>query len=209
MVVELKWVEPRHSTGYCWWADAGECQYRISRVAGIKQPGVDEFRTERGTPDSCGARFGFHWHSFGPSWFPSLAAAQAECADHAQHEEDVKALGRWDFRPTSYQTPWGVADHAVSFSGHLVFYSTPSHGGFWVSADARRRMPAELANADGSAWFEEDCEWCRVALAFPEWFTTREHRLAQQTYDEWCTPEARARHQAQMAAWRADVRARG
>ena len=206
MVVSLTWVEPTHSTGYCWWADAGDCQYRVSRVAGITTRGVDEFRTELGTPDPDGPPGRIWWHSYGASWFPSLDLAQADCQEHAQHLDEVKALMRVEFDPNRYHTPWGGAQHATRYSADVVCYSTASHGGFKVSAAALATMPAHLVNADG--WYEEDCEWCKVALAFPSLFTSRDMRIAQWTYDEWCSPEGVARHEAKMAAWQAQTKAR-
>jgi hypothetical protein len=66
-------------------------------------------------------------------------------------------------------TPWGKAQ-AVTPTPHpeIYFVSTAGHGGVKVTGkalqDLRRR------NAAKSCWFEEDCAWSVVALAFPEAF---------------------------------------
>lgn len=37
-------------------------------------------------------------------------------------------------------TPWGVADYAREYAEGIVFYGTPSHGGFKLSAQRLARM---------------------------------------------------------------------
>lgn len=91
----------------------------------------------------------------------------------------------------SMHTPWGRADHQKRFgkSPHCVtFYSTPSHGGFLVTDDMRAKMPAGLQevgtwagrNSIGT-WYEEDCDWAIVALAFPELFEPEQILAAVET----------------------------
>jgi hypothetical protein len=40
-------------------------------------------------------------------------------------------------------------------------------------------MPVYLRNVDG--WYEEDCEWAKVALAFPKRFTSKNLEHAKDT----------------------------
>lgn len=82
----------------------------------------------------------------------------------------------------STSTPWGKADSSTKFAKGIVFYSTPSHGGFHLSASRLKQVPEFLQTADKYAdgtkgWFEEDCAAAIVTVCFPEFFT-REQRLA-------------------------------
>lgn len=66
-------------------------------------------------------------------------------------------------------TPWGKADRREKLCYGVTFYSTPSHGGYFVAKTVRKKMPPRCQNEDG--WYEEDLEWCKVAAAFPQHFT--------------------------------------
>ena len=70
-------------------------------------------------------------------------------------------------------TPWGRADQATEFAPGILFYSTPSHGGFHLNparmAALNRRYPGFQTFA-GGPWFEEDCDACIVVVTFPEHF---------------------------------------
>jgi len=63
------------------------------------------------------------------------------------------------------QTPWGKADSSEKIACGIVSYSTPSHGGIHVTQRILEMMPEELWIESG--WYEEDCDWCLVAVAFP------------------------------------------
>jgi hypothetical protein len=67
----------------------------------------------------------------------------------------------------------------------ITWYSTPSHGGFHLSPERMQAMPEHLraCSFTRDAWFEEDCSWCGVVLAFPEYFSDEEKQAAQFTYD--------------------------
>lgn len=65
-------------------------------------------------------------------------------------------------------TPWGRADNYEDIGQGIMSVSTPSHGGYFVPPSVLRIMPKGLVNRDG--WYEEDCEWCKVAVAFPHLF---------------------------------------
>lgn len=74
------------------------------------------------------------------------------------------------------QTPWGLSDSAgETVAEGIVFYSTPSHGGYHLSpermAEFRNVFPKFTTYA-GGPWFEEDCDHNAVALAFPQFFRT-------------------------------------
>jgi hypothetical protein len=90
-------------------------------------------------------------------------------------------MGR-NWKRTSTWTPWGKADLVEKITRGINFYNTPGHGGFKVSKGLLSKMPKQYVNPDG--WYEEDCEWCKVVLAFPEYF---EHKVegAQKTWDVW------------------------
>lgn len=70
-------------------------------------------------------------------------------------------------------TPWGKPDHIKVKAPGIVWYSTPSHGGFWLSPERVDQLPPALAAVKpwaGPGWYEEDCDWSIVALAFPGLF---------------------------------------
>ena len=84
-------------------------------------------------------------------------------------------------------TPWGKADYEKAYAEGIVFHGTPSHGGFKLSAERLVRMHPALRETDG--WFEEDFDWAKVALAFPECFTDEQHEAAIRALKDWCPDE--------------------
>jgi hypothetical protein len=55
----------------------------------------------------------------------------------------------------------------------IVCYSTPSHGGYWLSPERVAEMPKPLREFKpfaGPNFYEEDADWSIVALAFPQLF---------------------------------------
>jgi hypothetical protein len=68
-------------------------------------------------------------------------------------------------------TPWGEIQHETHEADGIVFYSTSSHGGYWLSP-YRQNVVAErfpwFHTFAGGPWYEEDQDWSIVALAFPE-----------------------------------------
>lgn len=66
------------------------------------------------------------------------------------------------------QTPWGQADHTELISKGIVFYTTPSHGGFKLDAIRNNHVHPAFRNDDG--WYEEDCEALKVIFTFPQFF---------------------------------------
>jgi len=77
----------------------------------------------------------------------------------------------------STATPWGRAESCISYAEGITFYVTPSHGGFHLSA-ARMNIVRALFRGfvtfAGGPWFEEDCDYCVVVLAFQDVFTSTE-----------------------------------
>lgn len=66
--------------------------------------------------------------------------------------------------------PWGEVDECIKYGDGVFMTTTPSHGGFILSPERQAAMPDHL-RLDVS-YYEEDCDWARVALAFPELFTS-------------------------------------
>ena len=68
----------------------------------------------------------------------------------------------------------------------MHFESTPGHGYMIVSQKRLQEMPPVLLRHTtfykGGSSFEEDCEWTRVALAFPQYFTGEEQEHAQANF---------------------------
>ncbi len=75
------------------------------------------------------------------------------------------------------RTPWGMPELFVPVADGIMFISTASHGGYHLTPVMLDRVPtawrmARKKNHDtlSSPWFEEDVDWCLVALSFPEAF---------------------------------------
>ena len=74
---------------------------------------------------------------------------------------------------TPTHTPWGTPDYSREIATGLILFSTPGHGGFWLSLrreQARRDRFPEFVPFAGSPWYEEDCDAAVVVLCFPEHF---------------------------------------
>lgn len=77
-------------------------------------------------------------------------------------------------------SPWGTIQKVYEVNpraGGLYSVVTAGHGGLFVSAFWRAKMPAALRTPsrfyplqDGPAWFEEDLEALRVVISFPSLF---------------------------------------
>ena len=76
-------------------------------------------------------------------------------------------------------TPWGLSQHAVRYADGIVAHSTAGHGGFSLSPERNRLVPSALRV--GGGFYEEDCAWVAVVIAFPELFTEFEKRHADDT----------------------------
>jgi len=62
-------------------------------------------------------------------------------------------------------TPWGMADTMHKEAEGIIFYGTPSHGGYWLSPERRLQINYSDNWLSTSEWWEEDCDW-----AVPFWF---------------------------------------
>lgn len=72
-------------------------------------------------------------------------------------------------------TPWGQSQSIDVLAHGIKHVTTAGHGGYWVPKAALSRIPAAhrayAAKWSGSEqWYEEDCAWACVALAFPDCF---------------------------------------
>ena len=84
-------------------------------------------------------------------------------------------------------TPWGRAQTAEQLAPGLVSVTTAGHGGIWVAPDRRAALGSR------KAWYEEDCEWAKVAKVYPDDFEARVAQYVGPTlehyYPNWAPPE--------------------
>lgn len=104
-----------------------------------------------------------------------VTAFRAHVAEVVKHRRQLQALGRRDVRER-ISTPWGVAQSSEVYAEGVVFHSTASHGGFKLDQAPNAAMPTVLRVEGG--WYEEDCEWAKVAVGIPALFTDHERRHA-------------------------------
>jgi hypothetical protein len=81
-------------------------------------------------------------------------------------------------------TPWGASQSSQKYAPGIISYSTASHGGYHLSKTRQNEMPEALKNPGG--WYEEDCEWCKVVVAFPQFFNPEHVIAAYDTLKHWC-----------------------
>ena len=72
-------------------------------------------------------------------------------------------------------SPWGIVDAEEVIAEGIVFVSTASHGGIWVSPELLPRITKEMKDyaeywSGSSQWFEEDSAAQCVVVSFPEYF---------------------------------------
>lgn len=100
----------------------------------------------------------------------------------------------WDYaKARTLRTPWGQADSVREYPNGIRWVGTPSHGGFWVPAKVLAAIPEmhqlyALKWSGSRQWYEEDCAWACVALAFPEFFTVEDLSAARDTVRRWISP---------------------
>lgn len=80
-------------------------------------------------------------------------------------------------------TPWGMSDYKKKYAIGINFYGTPSHGGYKVSDKKNQMIPDYMRNLNG--WYEEDCEWAKVVVCFPDVFETEHVEMAKNTLKNW------------------------
>lgn len=76
-------------------------------------------------------------------------------------------------------SPWGKVDEQRVLAPGIVQVFTPSHGGIYVAPDLLAKMPIKSTAYSQGGWFEEDCDWSLVALAFPEAFDAKSLAVAK------------------------------
>jgi len=64
-------------------------------------------------------------------------------------------------------SPWGRVQNQKELAPGIIAVSTASHGGIWVAPDLLAKMPIQSTAYSEGGFFEEDCDWALVALAFP------------------------------------------
>lgn len=84
-------------------------------------------------------------------------------------------------------TPWGKADYEKVYAEGIVFYGTPSHGGFKLDHERNAKVHPALRERGG--YYEEDCAWAKVAFTFPEVFPEMDREAAIRTLKEWYPDE--------------------
>ena len=79
--------------------------------------------------------------------------------------------------------PWGEIQSAQTVTPGIDFVQTAGHGGYRLSREVYNQMPQHLREYSFTKdqWFEEDCSWCAVVLAFPQHFTPAFIEAARQT----------------------------
>tara|TARA_Y100000310_G_scaffold90657_1_gene87953 strand:- start:1213 stop:1521 length:309 start_codon:yes stop_codon:yes gene_type:complete len=65
-------------------------------------------------------------------------------------------------------TPWGRADGQGTLAEGIISYSTPSHGGIWLSTERQAQMPDTDNFLHDMRWWEEDCDWSVPYVFFAE-----------------------------------------
>lgn len=90
----------------------------------------------------------------------------------------------------SQQSPWGYVETYSPIAAGITAVSTSTHGGIHLTPDLLAKVPEDWRrvrfgrNADiASPWFEEDSDWCMVALTFPDCFDTGALVTAKMIFD--------------------------
>lgn len=110
------------------------------------------------------------------------AAFRVHVEEIAVHLRQRSALGRRDVR-MRLSTPWGISQGATIYADGVVSHTTASHGGFKL--DRARNAGLHPALRIKGGWYEEDGDWARVAVGYPDLFTDREKAMADKTLRDW------------------------
>ncbi len=96
-------------------------------------------------------------------------------ADHLKSQSKIiTAIKTRTPKSVKTGTPWGQAQYVYKYGTGINCYGCAGHGGFKVSEGLLQKMPESLRKIGSQGWFEEDCEWAAVAIAFPENFSQNE-----------------------------------
>ena len=98
--------------------------------------------------------------------------------EQASHRRQLSRLARPSIKSGAH-TPWGCAQQTQLYSEGIVSHSTAEHGGFHLAPHRNAVVNPAWRNDDG--WYEEDCQWAKVAMTFPELFTAFERKCAHDT----------------------------
>lgn len=84
-------------------------------------------------------------------------------------------------------TPWGWSDSITQLSPGIDHVTTPRHGGIHISPAMLESVPVSWQyatfNRQGqSGWFEEDVDWCMIALIWPLAFSADQVQSAGETF---------------------------
>lgn len=80
-------------------------------------------------------------------------------------------------------SPWGPVQHQELLAPGIVRVMTAGHGGLVLSPERLQAMPNryKLNEYGTGRYFEEDCEWALVVLAFPDEFSQEQQDAARAT----------------------------
>ena len=67
-------------------------------------------------------------------------------------------------------TPWGPSQDSIETIPGVTWHSTAGHGGYHLSPERQLRLLKTFGPVNDSGWYEEDCEWSMVVLAFADEF---------------------------------------
>ena len=118
-----------------------------------------------------------------------VSVSKPPCLKGGRKDEDKpKATSFYEGKGTT--TPWGRAQYGYKYGPGVNSYGCAGHGGFKVAAGKLKKMHPALAAVGGDdGWFEEDCDWAAVAVAFPEMFTQKDVDYALESLIRW-NPDA-------------------
>lgn len=68
-------------------------------------------------------------------------------------------------------SPWGSVQRCSRVTDGIVRVHTAGHGGFKLSAEFQHKMPPFMPATFPGGWYEEDCDWAKIAAVFPHFFT--------------------------------------
>jgi len=78
-------------------------------------------------------------------------------------------------------TPWGKPQEQKEISPDICWYTTSSHGGYWISKKYWEYLKEQWPKFDsftGDQWLEEDCDWFAPLVLWPQFFPQSEVKIA-------------------------------
>lgn len=87
-----------------------------------------------------------------------------------------------------FNTPWGRTETVTDIGAGILHVTTASHGGYFVPRNLNILIPLPWRTHTFAArgmmgWYEEDCDWCCVALAFPTTFPAHAAEAARRMFN--------------------------